>query len=176
MMNLEDGNMWLTRRRCLILAGVALLPFDRSQAGTPPRIPGSLALNGFDAVSYFLAAGGDPVPGRPQFELDWKGRVWRFASAANREAFRPYPDGYAPRLGGYDPLGVAEGRLVDTDPMVFALMPGPAARRLYLFRNEANRDAAAKRPALIAQAEALWPALGGLTDASLAEQATSEQR
>src|ERR687897_3752699 len=59
-----------------------------------------VALDGFDPVSYFLGNG--PKPGLPEHELVWGGVAWRFASAANREAFRRDPDAYAPRFGGYD--------------------------------------------------------------------------
>jgi hypothetical protein len=178
MMNPQHGNIWLTRRHCLTVAGIAVLSFSRSHAAPPPpRIPGSLALNGFDSVSYFLAEGGDPAPGRPHLELDWGGRVWRFASAANREAFRQNPEIYAPRLGGFDPLGVVEGRLVDADPLVFALLPGDAGeRRLYLFRNAGNREAAAVRQTLVMEAEARWPALRPLMDPGPLERPASGQR
>jgi hypothetical protein len=59
-----------------------------------------VALEGFDPVSYFLGDG--PKPGLPEYELVWSGVAWRFASAANREAFRRDPEAYAPRFGGYD--------------------------------------------------------------------------
>jgi hypothetical protein len=117
-----------------------------------------LALRGFDAVSYFLPGG--PVAGRPAFELPWRGRVWRFAGAANRDAFRRDPEAYAPRLGGYDPIGVVEGRLVDADPLVFALVD----MRLYLFRDAERRAFAG--PDLAGRAEARWPALRALTEAT----------
>ncbi|KAB1075359.1 hypothetical protein F6X51_04315 [Methylobacterium planeticum] len=117
-----------------------------------------LALRGFDAVSYFLPGG--PTSGRAAYELSWRGRVWRFASAANREAFRRDPETYAPRLGGYDPVGMVEGRLVDADPLVFALI----GERLYLFRDPERRALAG--PDLAGRAEARWPDLRTLTEAT----------
>ncbi|WP_018259526.1 hypothetical protein [Methylobacterium sp. WSM2598] len=110
-----------------------------------------IALRGRDAVSYALGDG--PVPGREGIEMLWAGLTWRFAGPANRAAFAHDPEVYAPRLGGYDPLGVADGRLVGADPAV----PLRRGDLLYLFRNPERRAAA--DPALLAAAEARWPAL-----------------
>lgn len=168
MMNQEHGKMWLTRRHCLALGALAASPVGAARAATAPmRSPDVLALRGFDAVSYFFEGGQGPAPGRIPFELDWRGRAWRFASAANREAFRANPDVYAPRLHGFDPVGVLEGRLVDTDPLIYALLPGLAGTGLYLFRNADNRTRIAERRTLVIEAEARWPRLAALTDASV---------
>lgn len=150
--------MWLTRRNLLAIAGAAL---PGAAAGAPGG-PGGLALRGFDAVSYFLPDG--PQAGSPAHEIAWRGRGWRFASASNRAAFARDPEVYAPRLGGHDPVGVLEGRIVDADPLVFALFEG----RLYLFRDSARRDrmiaGLAEEPGLIVRAESLWPKLDRLQD------------
>ena len=147
------GTMWLTRRDCasllLCLAGPA-----RGRALSS----GLLGLSGFDPVSYFLPQG--PRPGLAAFEVADGGRTWRFASAANRAAFQRDPAVYAPRLGGYDPVGILDGRLVEADPLVFAVID----ERLYLFRNAGRRDRVVAEPGLAAQAEASWPALRRLTD------------
>lgn len=149
--------MWLTRRN-LLLAAAAVPP----RARAAPAVPERLALRGFDAVSYFLPEG--PQAGSPAHEFAWRGRGWRFASGANRAAFARDPEIYAPRLGGHDAVGVLEGRLVDADPLVFALFEG----RLYLFRDSERRArlvaGLAEEPGLIARAETLWPGLDRLRD------------
>lgn len=117
-----------------------------------------LTLHGFDPVSYFLEGG--PLAGSARFELSWGGRVWRFANGANREAFRDEPAAYVPRLGGYDAAGILEGRLVDADPLVFAVI----GERLYLFRDSGRRARFLADPGLAGQAEAAWPALRGQLD------------
>ena len=146
--------MWLTRRDCasLVLAGLAGPARGQAPAG------GLLGLSGFDPVSYFLPAG--PHAGLADFEVRGRGRSWRFTSAANRAAFLRDPAVYAPRLGGYDVVGILDGRLVDADPFVFAVI----GERLYLFRDAARRDRVAAEPGLAAQAEAAWPTLQRLTD------------
>lgn len=159
--------MWLTRpdparrapRRIRAAACAALL-LARPAVGEPVGPPiALLTLNGFDPVSYFLEGG--PFAGTGRFELTWGGRVWRFANDANRAAFRDDPAAYAPRLGGYDAAGIAEGRLVDADPLVFAVI----GERLYLFRDAGRRARFLADPRLAAQAEAAWPGLRGQSDA-----------
>lgn len=165
--------MWLTRRHRPAILGLAILglqipglrPVPAALAETPPPpYPATLALRGFDAVTYFLDDGHGPRPGRAAFELSWRGRGWRFASAANREVFRRDPEIYAPRLGGHDPVAMAEGRIVDADPLVFARLAGEAGERLYLFRNAETLALVRARPALVEAAEARWPALRTIRD------------
>ena len=117
-----------------------------------------LSLKGFDPVSYFLKPG--PVAGAARFELTWGGRVWRFASGNDRAAFRDNPEVYAPRLGGFDAAGILDGRLVDADPLIFAVI----GERLYLFRDTERRGRFLAEPELVRQAEAAWPGLQGQLD------------
>ena len=169
-MKQQDGNMWLTRRHCLALGVLAAFPFGAARSATPlPLAASILALRGFDAVSYFFEGGQGPVPGRSEFELGWNARAWRFATAANREAFRRHPDTYAPRLRGFDPAGILEGRLVDADPLIYAVLPTVSGTGLYLFRNAANRSRIAEHTRLVIEAETRWPALASITDASRIE-------
>jgi hypothetical protein len=146
--------MWLTRRDCaiLVLAGLA----EPAIGQTP--VAGPLALSGFDPVSYFLPKG--PRAGSSAFEASGGGRTWRFAGAANRAAYLRDPTVYTPRLGGYDVVGILDGRLVDADPLVFAVIE----ERLYLFRNAERRDWVLADPTLAERAEASWPSLQPLTD------------
>ncbi|TGE01821.1 hypothetical protein [Methylobacterium nonmethylotrophicum] len=151
------GKIWLTRRGLLSLLAAAVAAPARGE--TPLGVPAlyaadsltGLALRGFDAVSYRL--GPEPLPGSGAHEVTWSGLVWRFAGPANRAAFAAAPEAYAPRLGGYDPEGVAAGRLVEADPLAAALH----GDRLYLFRGVERRQRAG--PALLEAAEARWPVL-----------------
>ena len=158
--------MWLTRRHCLavLAAGPGILIGPSYGAGAV-MLPDTLALRGFDAVTYFLD--GEPQAGRSAFELNWRGRAWRFASAANRAVFRDDPAIYAPRFAGYDPVGVAQGRIVDADPLVFACLSHEGKDRLYLFRNAEHRERARRNSGLVAQAEARWPTLNDVKDPRL---------
>ncbi|WP_353186269.1 YHS domain-containing (seleno)protein [Bosea sp. (in: a-proteobacteria)] len=132
-------------------AGLPQLPALGEAMQPDPRT--GLALNGFDPVSYRL--GGGPVAGRPDCELIHDGIVWRFASAANRAAFREAPAVYAPAFAGFDPTGVAEGVAVESDPGRFAVV----GTRLYLFRSEENRARFLREPSLRDAAKARWSAV-----------------
>ena len=112
-----------------------------------------LALSGFDPVAYFLSDAA--MPGLPAYELMHDGAVWRFASAANRDAFREAPEVYTPRFGGFDASGVADGRAVDADPHRFAVI----GAKLYFFRNDENRRRFLAEAALQAKAQQRWPAV-----------------
>lgn len=173
MMTPKHGKIGLTRRHLvgLILGGAA----GRSAGGSawgaslPPEPPARLALRGFDPVSYFLGGADGPAPGLPAHEFAWNGRTWRFARAANRAAFAADPEAYAPRLGGFDPVGVAEGRFVAADPLIFLVASGPAGPRLYLFRTQDHRATFAAEADLADRAEARWPALRASAEADPAD-------
>lgn len=132
--------------------------------GLPPGLPelprlgeimqrdlrSGLALHGFDPVAYQAQA--RAVPGQPNYELVHRGSVWRFASAANREAFRDAPEAYEPAFAGFDATRVADGHAVETDPRQFAVV----GSRLFLFRTQQNRATFVKDTSLLASAEAQW--------------------
>lgn len=110
-----------------------------------------LALHGYDPVAY--QAEGRALAGRAEHELSHRGRAWRFATAANREAFREAPETYEPAFAGFDPLAVTQGRAVESDPRRFAVL----GSRLFLFRSEESRRRFLAGPSLLASAEASWP-------------------
>jgi YHS domain-containing protein len=93
-----------------------------------------IALGGFDPVAYFAL--GRAVGGQARYELHLDGMIWRFASAANLQAFRRDPDSYRPAFGAYDAVAVSEGRAVETRPDLFRIEAG----RLLLFRTPSARD------------------------------------
>jgi hypothetical protein len=112
-----------------------------------------VALSGFDPVSYFLGEG--PKAGLPEHEVIWSGVAWRFASAANREAFLRDPEIYAPRFGGYDATAVAQGLTVRANPWLSVVRPDG----LYLFRTDHGRARFVADPGLAVKAEERWASL-----------------
>lgn len=129
-------------------AGLPALP---SLGETMQRsLRSGVALNGFDPVAYRIE--GRATPGLARYELMHGGAVWRFASAANREAFRDAPEIYEPAFAGFDPTGVAEGLAVDTDPRQFAIV----GSRLFLFRTPENRRSFIADATLLRRAESNW--------------------
>ncbi|MGA8388902.1 MAG: YHS domain-containing (seleno)protein [Pseudolabrys sp.] len=111
-----------------------------------------LAISGFDPVSYFTD--GKAIFGRPEFELNKDGAVWRFSNEGNRGAFEQHPEVYAPQFGGYDPVAIGRDRSVRSHPL-FRVVVG---QRLYFFYSEQTRLAFLADPGrIIATAERKWP-------------------
>jgi YHS domain-containing protein len=115
---------------------------------------GRAAIRGYDPVAYHLI--GAPVLGSAQFTHEWRGASWRFASAANRDAFAKDPERYAPQYGGYCAFGTSRGYKVSTQPDQFAVVGG----KLYLNYNAGVMQAWDKdRPYYIGKADANWTTL-----------------
>jgi hypothetical protein len=113
-----------------------------------------LAINGFDPVAYFTDS--RALPGKDEFECPFAGAVWRFRSEGNQAAFAADPDVYAPRFGGYDPVGVARGVPLPGNPR-FWLIQGD---RLYLFSSAEARDEFVRDSELaITIADRTWPSI-----------------
>lgn len=110
------------------------------------------AIRGTDPVAYFTE--GKPIEGSRKFTHAWKGATWRFASAANRDAFAAAPDKYAPQYGGYCAYGVANGYTVSTVPEAWSIVDG----KLYLnYSLGVRADWLKDVPGHIGKANANWP-------------------
>jgi YHS domain-containing protein len=84
-------------------------------------------------VAYFTE--GKAVKGNAQFQYDWMGATWRFASAMNRELFLKNPTKYAPQYGGYCAWAVSNNYTYDADPALWRIVEG----KLYLNYNRLAR-------------------------------------
>jgi hypothetical protein len=112
----------------------------------------ALAISGFDPVAYFTDSKAEF--GRPEVELNLDGVVWRFTNEGNRGAFAAHPEVYAPRFGGYDPVGITSDRSVQGHPLIWVVV----GQRLYLFYSEKTRAAFLADPGrIIDRAERKWP-------------------
>jgi len=147
-------------RRALILttlaaAPVAMLASRRGAAGTsrpPVYAEDGIAIDGTDPLSYFRE--GRPIAGSADITHDWNGATWRFASAANRDAFAADPAAYAPQYGGYCAWAVSEGYTASTIQEAWKIVDG----KLYLnFNRRIQRRWERDIPARIAAADANWP-------------------
>jgi YHS domain-containing protein len=94
-----------------------------------------VALEGYDPVSYFTEP--EPVQGLADFEYQWGGVPWYFASAANRDVFMRNPEVYAPQFGGHCVTSLSRGYLSDGKPRLYVI----SGMKLYLFYSVANREA-----------------------------------
>ncbi len=124
----------------------ALEPVSKGEDG--------LALGGHDAVAYFTES--KPIAGKKEFQAQWNGATWQFASAEHREAFVKAPEKYAPQYGGYCAYAVAKGASAPGDPTLWKVVDG----KLYVNKNADvhklwNQDV----PGYIVQADRNWPAV-----------------
>ena len=90
------------------------------------------------------------------FTFKWRGALWRFVSAADRDAFAASPEKYAPQFGGYCAWAVSQGYTADIDPNAWKVVNG----KLYLnYDKEVQKKWEANQAANISAAEVKWPAL-----------------
>lgn len=113
------------------------------------------AVSGYDVVAYFTQ--GKPVEGDSQWQTEYQGADWYFASKQHLDLFKADPAKYAPQYGGYCAWAVSEKNdFAPADPKQWAIVDG----KLYL-----NYDAEVKewwdndRLGHITQADQNWPQL-----------------
>jgi YHS domain-containing protein len=135
-----------------------LLMFLSSIAITACASPGlvfekeGVALRGYDPVAYFTQ--GQPVKGQPQFQAQYQGAVFHFASQASRDAFVAAPEKYAPQYGGYCAFGMASGYKAATDPAAFTIIGG----KLYLnYNRDVQKMWSADVTGFVSKADQNWP-------------------
>jgi len=117
-----------------------------------------LALQGYDAVSYF---NGGPVEGSKDFAATFAGATYYFANAKDRDAFLASPDTYLPAYGGWCATAMALGKKVEISPENYKITDG----RLFLFYknfiSNAISDWNADEPKNTAAADTNWHGLSG---------------
>ena len=92
-----------------------------------------VALDGYDAVSYFTQSGA--VKGNESYALKWKSATWLFSNDANRQRFLENPAAFAPQYGGYCSNQMSLGNLSDIDTAVWRIIDN----KLYLFGHDSGR-------------------------------------
>ena len=104
-----DGSAHELPLCCCPLSAVLLARLSCRGALSPVNktLLGGVAIDGYDPVAYFTD--GRPVEGSKEFDDDWNGATWRFASAAHRDLFAAAPEKYAPQYGGYCAWAVVAG-------------------------------------------------------------------
>lgn len=114
----------------------------------------TLAVSGFDVVSYFTDDG-VPVEGTEEYTVRYNGYDYRFANEDNAKAFVEDPAKYAPAYGGYCAWAIgANDALAPGDPQVYEIVDGT----LYLNFNEDVQDRWEKDiPGFIASANENYP-------------------
>jgi YHS domain-containing protein len=142
-------------RNSLILAALAtaicLGLSAVTQAGQP-----NIALKGYDPVAYFTDE--RAVVGDPQYQYEWDGAVYRFASAQHLTLFKADPDRYLPQYNNWCAASVAKGEKVYGNPEWWLVVDG----RLYLFGKPIGPDLMSKDAGMKSQADENWPKVSRL--------------
>jgi YHS domain-containing protein len=91
----------------------------------------SLAVSGYDPVSYFTTSG--PAKGNKEMALVQDGVTYYFSSEDNRKTFAANPAKYEPQYGGWCAYAMGyDGSKVDINPQTYKILNG----KLYLFYNK----------------------------------------
>jgi YHS domain-containing protein len=113
-------------RNLFVLVGLAAAIFLGFRA-TAQAADQPLALKGYDPVAYFTEK--RPTMGEAQYQYEWDGATYRFASAKHLELFKADPDRYLPQYKNWCAASVARGEKVHGNPEWWIVVDG----RLYLF-------------------------------------------
>jgi YHS domain-containing protein len=140
--------------KTILLAALLIFALPAHAAGETNVDASGLALKGYDPVAYFSER--KPVPGKPEFTARHEGATYRFASAANRDAFAAAPAKYAPQYGGYCAFGMASGYKAPVEPEAWTVVDG----KLYLNYNQSVRSRwSSDISGYVRKADANWPAI-----------------
>jgi len=137
-----------------LLAFALLFPAFALAQKAEINVQSGAAIRGYDPVAYHREL--QPIKGSEEFTANWKGAVWRFSSARNRDLFKAEPEKYAPQYGGYCAYGVAGGYAVGIDPHAWSVVDG----KLYL-NYSPSVQASWKQdvPGFLRKANANWPSV-----------------
>jgi YHS domain-containing protein len=116
---------------CLLIGVTPLLATAQSEASREKNfnIAGSLALEGYDPVTYFEST---PQEGKEALRFTHKGITYQFVTQANLTKFKANPDHYEPAYGGWCAYAMGKsGEKVKVDPGTYKIKEG----KLYLFYN-----------------------------------------
>ncbi len=140
--------------KIVALFGIFLATSSAKEPVAVVNAKSGLAVKGYDPVAYFTDS--KPVKGSPNFQHEWNGAKWQFASQAHLDAFKKEPEKYAPKYGGYCAWAVSNNYTADIDPEAWKIVDG----KLYL---NYNKDVQKKWEAdlynRIQSAEKNWPSL-----------------
>lgn len=102
---------------------------DELQRKKHVNVNKGLAIEGYDPVSYF---DGNPIEGKRDIKILYKGITYAFASQANLNRFKSAPEKYEPAYGGWCAYAMGKSaEKVKIDPETYKIIDG----KLYLFYN-----------------------------------------
>ncbi len=87
-------------------------------------------IDGYDAVAFFME--GKPVKGSKEFQSNYKGAIYQFASAEHKALFDSDPEKYKVQYGGWCAYAVSLGRVAPIIINTWSVVDG----RLFIQHNE----------------------------------------
>lgn len=138
-----------------LFTAVAISVSSLSFAGVDTQTDSNdVILAGHDAVAYFTQ--NKPVLGKSEFTAVHNDAIYRFSSAANRDAFNRNPEKYAPAYGGFCAFGTTFGKKFEIDGKAFEIVEG----KLYVNKNLDVYQAWKKDiPKHLVEAQEQWPTI-----------------
>jgi len=125
-------------------ASKQLLNLDRS----------GVAIQGYDPVAFFIDQ--KPIKGSPQFQSDYNGAKYYFASAEHKTLFDKEPAKYEPQFGGYCAYGVSHGARAPIKIEAWQIVNGRLLMQYDLgVKNDFNKD----QQSTLKKADQNWPGL-----------------
>jgi len=127
-----------------LAAGKQLLNLDRTGVG----------IQGYDPVAFFTDQ--KPVKGNPQFQSDYNGAKYYFASAEHKALFDKEPSKYEPQFGGYCAYGVSHGAKAPIKIEAWQIVNG---RLLMQYDRGVKDDFNKDQQGTLKKADQNWPGL-----------------
>ena len=113
-----------------------------------------VAIQGYDPVAFFTD--NRPVKGEAQFQSDYQGAKYYFASADHKAAFDKEPAKYEPQFGGYCAYGTSRGKTVPIKIEAWQILNGRLLMQYDLdVKSEFNKDP----QGTLKKADQNWPGL-----------------
>jgi YHS domain-containing protein len=113
-----------------------------------------VAIQGYDPVAFFTDR--KPVKGSPQFQSDYHGAKYYFASAEHKAAFEKAPAQYESQFGGYCAYGASRGKTVPVKIEAWQILDGRLLMQYDLdVKGKFNQDAQGN----LKKADQNWPGL-----------------
>ena len=113
-----------------------------------------IAIQGYDPVAFFTQ--NRPVKGLPEFESQYHGARYLFASAEDKATFDANPAKYEPQFGGFCAFGVSKGKTVPVKIEAFQIVNGRLLMQYDLdIKKEFNKDTQGN----LQKADQNWPGI-----------------
>lgn len=114
----------------LVFASIPSFSQEDAKRVSQYNLENKVAVQGYDPVAYFKQ--NKALKGKNDFVTSYKGVVYKFSSAANKDLFMKNPAAYEPQFGGWCAYALgSSGEKVDINPETFKVVDG----KLYLFYN-----------------------------------------